>query len=75
MSLGALAGCGKTVPARENFDGPHTWHNGRTFPQDRREKAEVEAEAEVQMRTGRSSLSLNLDLNLLQGGRTFSAAC
>ena len=20
--------------ARENFDGPHVWHNGRTLPQD-----------------------------------------
>jgi hypothetical protein len=25
-----LAGCGKTVVARENFDGPHVWHNKRT---------------------------------------------
>ena len=24
--LGNLAGCGKTMLARENFDGPHVWH-------------------------------------------------
>ena len=25
-----LAGCGKTMLARENFVGPHRWHNGKT---------------------------------------------
>ncbi len=25
-----LAGCGKTIVARENFDGPHVWDNKRT---------------------------------------------
>ena len=29
-----LASCGKTMLARENFDGPHVWHNRRTFSQD-----------------------------------------
>ncbi len=31
---GTLAGCGKTMPARESFDGVHVWHNRRTFPPD-----------------------------------------
>ena len=26
----SLTGCGKTIVARENFDGSHMWHNGRT---------------------------------------------
>ena len=29
-----LAGCGKTISARENFDGPHVRHNRRTLVQD-----------------------------------------
>src|SRR5207247_9211443 len=28
--LTALAGCGKTILPRENFDGPHVSYNGRT---------------------------------------------
>jgi hypothetical protein len=31
--LFGLGGCGKTILARENFDGPHVWHNRRTLPQ------------------------------------------
>ena len=31
----SLAGCGKTLLPRENFDDPHMWHNGRkTLGQD-----------------------------------------
>ena len=26
MFPGAVAGCGKTMLARENFDGPRVWH-------------------------------------------------
>ena len=29
-----LVGCGITTLAHENFEGPHVWHNCRTFPQD-----------------------------------------
>ena len=32
--LGNLAGCGKTILACYNFDGPHVWHNRRTLSQD-----------------------------------------
>jgi hypothetical protein len=28
----SLAGCGKTLLPRENFDDPHMWHNGRETP-------------------------------------------
>ena len=27
-----LAGCGKAISARENFDGPHVWPNRSTLP-------------------------------------------
>jgi len=29
-----LAGYGETILARENFGGPHVWHNSRKLPQD-----------------------------------------
>jgi len=33
-SVSFLAGCGPTISARENFEGPHVWPNGRTLLQD-----------------------------------------
>ena len=32
-----IVGCGKTMPAYENFDGPYMWHNRRPLPQDGQE--------------------------------------
>jgi hypothetical protein len=29
-----LTGCGKTILACENFDGPLVWYNSRTLPQE-----------------------------------------
>jgi len=29
-----LAGCGKTMLARESFESPYVWRNRKTFPQD-----------------------------------------
>jgi hypothetical protein len=29
-----LAGWGEIIVARENFEGPHVWHNRRSLPQD-----------------------------------------
>ena len=29
-----LAGYGETILARENFGGPHVWHNSRKLTQD-----------------------------------------
>ena len=29
-----LAGCGTTILASENFEGPRMWHNRRTLPPD-----------------------------------------
>jgi len=28
-----LAGWGEIIVARENFEGPHVWHNRRSIPQ------------------------------------------
>ena len=67
----SLEGCGKTIVVRENFDGPHVWHNRRTPRRIAARQAEVEAKAEAQMRTVRSLLSLNLNLSLLQAGGLF----
>jgi hypothetical protein len=37
MYPGALAGCGKTMLARENFDGLRVWNNGTRDWRDRRD--------------------------------------
>ena len=29
-----LTGYGETILVRENFEGPHVWHNSRKLPQD-----------------------------------------
>ena len=31
--MGSIAGCGKTISARENFDSSHVWLNRRTLSQ------------------------------------------
>jgi hypothetical protein len=49
--------------ARENFDGPHEWHNRRTVPQDTRAR-QAEVEVKVERRPDFLHLSLRLSLNL-----------
>ena len=41
-----LAGCGKTMLTRYNFDGPHVWENRRILPQDSRARLAGSARCE-----------------------------
>ena len=67
-----LAGCGKTISARENFDGPHVQHSRRTLVQDAQKGCsarpqrvkQAEVEVKVEPRPDFLHLSLGLSLNL-----------
>ena len=46
-----LAGCGKTIVARENFEGLHVWRNWRSLPQDAQRPPSKAAASEGSKRT------------------------
>jgi hypothetical protein len=50
--------------ARSNFNGPHVWHNRRTFPKDAQKFCRRSWKVTAEMKRVESLLNLNLDLSL-----------